>query len=340
LAAPDQKLTLSQFSARLKVLCPDLSAEKSIAVALSGGGDSMALAWLLSRWAARYRVRLHALTVDHGLRAEAAAEAKQAAEWVACWEVTHKILKWRGDKPKTRIQEAARKARYRLLSDYCRKNKIKYLFLAHQANDQAETILFRFAKGSGLDGLAGMAPLQEYENAVTLVRPLLDVTHESLIQTCKAARISWIEDISNVSDLYARVRIRKSMEVLGAEGLTVKRILTIGSRLDRARKALEQLTEKSWEISVLSMDTKRIVFNKSLFFSQPDDIMIRLVMKALRLLRPGKPYPPRLESLEAIIADLHTQGDKFKAATLGGCIIRLHSKKNVMTVERENIVLP
>ncbi len=336
--SPD-KITLVQFSARLKTLIPDLANEPAIAVALSGGGDSMTLTYLLSRWAAKHDVALHALTVDHGLRKEAAAEAKQVGSWVKGWGLTHKILKWTGPKPATRIQEEARAARYRLLESYCQKHGIRYLFLAHHANDQAETILFRFAKGSGIDGLAGMAQLQKLSPHLTLVRPLLEMTHDQLIATCKAAKTPWVEDISNVSDRYARIRLRKSMEILEGEGLSVKRILSIGVRLERAGNALDQLTETAWKNTTDAENTKQVVFIQKALFELPEELVIRLLQKALRQVGAKKTYPPRLESIESLTHDL-LKNPQFHAATLGGCVIRRRQKLGQITVERESIKLP
>lgn len=328
-------LTEAQFSKRLESFSDLLNDQTDIAVALSGGGDSMALSFLLSRWAVQHGKTLHALTVNHGLRPEAAAEARQVASWVKPWGIVHKILNWTGDKPATRIQEEARAARYRLMAAYCQKNKISVLFLAHHANDQAETILFRLAKGSGLDGLSGMSERQGFSSKLTLVRPLLDVTHEQLLTTCKSAKIDWVEDKSNVSDRYARIRLRKSMGVLETEGLSVKRILSLGSRLERARSALEQVTDLAWEKCVIEYNSKLIVFNYKDLMVYPEEVVLRCVMRAVQHFRAGKTYPPRLESLETLVTKLVSQNRSFKAATLGGCVIRVQNKKGLLTIQPE-----
>lgn len=335
MAAPSEtKLTLTDFSERLNSLS-DFSDEADIAVALSGGGDSMALTYLLSRWCEKKKIRLHALTVNHGLRVEAAAEAKRVGEWVGGWGLTHKILKWTGEKPATKIQEEARAARYRLMADYCHKKKIKYLFLAHHANDQVETILFRLAKGSGLDGLAGMSALQSFDPKLTLVRPLLEVTHQQLLKTCKSAKIDWVEDKSNVSDRYARVRLRQSMQILEAEGLSVGRIMTLGRRLDRARKALDEVTDIAWEKCLISHETKRIVLNYKGLLGYSEEVWVRFLMRGLQSFRKGKAYPPRLENVEDLVTRILAPSGKFKAATLGGCIVRLDAKKMQLSITPE-----
>lgn len=335
-AQPDQDAALTQtwFAQRLAEF-KDISAEPAIAVALSGGGDSMALTWLLSRWAAKRGIQIHALTVNHGLRTEAAAEAREVGRWVQDWGLTHKILVWKGPKPVSRIQEEARKARYDLLATYCLKHKIRYLFLAHHANDQAETILFRLAKGSGLDGLSGMACEQPYDENLILIRPLLDVSHAQLLKTCKKAETPWVEDKSNVSDRYARIRLRQSMDVLETEGLTLKRITTLGGRMERARKALDQLTDLAWKNTVTEINTKHVVLIKNELFQYPEEIIVRLMQRVLQTVRGPKPYPPRLENLEDLVARMLDPRLAFRGATLGGCMIRMHQKKGLVTVERE-----
>ena len=333
-AQPEKTLTQTEFALRLLAF-PVPDSETDIAVAVSGGGDSMALAWLLSRWAKKNGKTLHALTVDHGLRPEAAAEAKQVGGWMEALGIIHKTLRWKGAKPVSRIQEAARDARYKLMAGYCREHGIRSLFLAHHANDQAETILFRLAKGSGLDGLTGIAATQEYSPDLTLCRPLLEVTHQQLLKTCRAAKIDWVEDKSNVSDRYARVRLRQSMSVLEGEGLSLKRILSLGKRLDRARKALDQVTDSAWESSALNSNSKQIVFNYKSLLGYPEEVVLRCIMRAIQTFRVGRAYPPSLENLETLVSALVSSRGQFKAATLGGCLIRLQKKAGLVTVQRE-----
>lgn len=304
-------------------------------MAVSGGGDSMALLGLLAAWAASRAVDVHALTVDHGLRAEAAAEARQVGAWARALGVRHKVLRWDGKKPVTKIQEEARAARYRLMAEYCHSKKIGVLFLAHHQDDQAETILFRLAKGSGLDGLSGMAEVQSYDVQLDLVRPLLNFTHAQLIATCKKAGQGWFEDISNVSDHYSRVRLRKSADVLAAEGLTPGRLAVLGARLQRASSALDQLTDIAWKDSVEIKETKRIVFALDVVLAHPEEIILRLLQRGLGELAGARRYPPSLEALEKIAAGIHDPSSSFRGATLANCIIRRSKSRNSLSIERE-----
>ncbi|MDY0242779.1 MAG: tRNA lysidine(34) synthetase TilS, partial [Rhodospirillaceae bacterium] len=167
-----------------------------VAVACSGGADSLALTILADAWARSRGGQAIALTVDHGLRADSAAEAATVGRWLAAREIPHHVLRWEGAKPGTGIQAAARRARYALLEDWCRQEGLLHLLLAHHRDDQAETLLMHLARGSGVDGLAGMAPITE-TRALRLLRPMLDAPHARLEATLAARGLVWVEDPSN-----------------------------------------------------------------------------------------------------------------------------------------------
>ena len=147
----DEHLSTSDFARRMAALGP-FEPSPHLAVAVSGGGDSMGLVILANRWARQRGGQVTALTIDHGLRKGAAKEAEKVGKWLSKYSIKHVVLKWRGDKPITGIQEAARNARYRLMDQWCQNNHILHLLLAHTLDDQAETLLMRLQRGSGLDG--------------------------------------------------------------------------------------------------------------------------------------------------------------------------------------------
>lgn len=286
----------------------------------------MALAALLREFCQKNRIELHLLTVDHGLRAESGAEAKQVREWVKAWDCCiHKILKWQGEKPSARIQEAAREARYALMTAYCKRHKIDHLFLAHHADDQIETFLFRLAKGSGIDGLAGMPEKQE-RDGVVLVRPCLNYMHEEMLEFCRRNNIPWIEDPSNQSEKYARTRLRNSREVLAKEGLTGERISMLSKRMERMREALNHMADQSWQDAITIAEKKHIEFDARTFQSCPEEIGLRLLQRALSQVGGARKYPASLQKLEEIVSEIRLE--KFKAATLANCIIRLKKSRN------------
>lgn len=324
-------ISLAQFETFLNDLPVNLANEKNLAVAVSGGADSLALAILLSEWCAGKNIKLHALTVDHGLRPESAGEAKYVAKILKPFGISHKTLLWDGIKPKTKIQEAARDARYSLMSEYCSTKKIKFLFVAHHGQDQIETILFRIAKGTGLDGLIGMRPLSHLENGLTLVRPLLHLSHHDLCDTLKSKKIDWIEDPSNINERYARVRIRNVIDILENEGLTPNRISSLSERVAQSIDLIDYLIDKEYNNIVLYKDAQRIEINYDSLLSLPLAGKTRILKHIITSLMPHKKHPARLEDIERLVGKI---GDKFKGATLGGC--KFSKKKDRLIVLIEN----
>lgn len=201
-----EPLSAAEFAPMLERLGP-FERRPRLAAAVSGGPDSMALAFLAAGWARRHGGSILALVVDHGLRPESVSEAILTAGRLAEAGIEARILRWDGPKPGTGIQAAARIARYGLLEEACRAQGILHLLLGHQREDQAETVAMRAASGSGSAGLAGMAAVSE-SFGLRRLRPLLDVPKARLIATLRAAGWDWVQDPSNQSASYARGRLR------------------------------------------------------------------------------------------------------------------------------------
>jgi len=314
---------------------------QGVAVALSGGPDSMALLALISEWAAPRHIRVHAMTVDHALRAESAAEAAKVHEWVFTHfpTVTHVVL--RRDVaaiPSTRIQEQARHDRYRMMADECRAQGITHLLLAHHQDDQAETFLFRLCKGSGLDGLAAMSGEKEFQD-LRLVRPLLGFEKARLVVTCRARHLPFVKDPSNRNDKFARVRLRQVMGVLTREGLSPKRMAVTAERLARARTALEQISDQVWQDALMPAAPDMLVFDLNMLKAQPEDIRVRILMRALSQIgADAGGYGPRLERVEELALDLFTEsvaGEGFTRTTLHHCIVEKSAARGTLSVRRE-----
>src|ERR1700727_3434423 len=178
-----------------KRLFADWKAVPAIVLAVSGGPDSIALMWLAVRWrrALSRGPRLFAVTVDHGLRAEAAREARDVKRLARSLELPHHTLRWTGAKPKTGLPAAARAARYRLLAEAARANGASHILTAHTRDDQAETLLMRMLRGSGIAGLSAMAR-QTPRDGVMLARPLLNISKVQLVATLKKAKIDFADD--------------------------------------------------------------------------------------------------------------------------------------------------
>ncbi|MGK9233618.1 tRNA lysidine(34) synthetase TilS [Inquilinus limosus] len=228
-----------EFAARLDRLGP-FDRPLRLAVAVSGGPDSMALCLLAARWVRQRGGQILALTVDHRLRPDSTAEAAAVGASLARHDIPHRILTW-SDAPARASQDEARRARYTLLEQACREAGIRDLLVAHHREDQAETVLLRLAKGTGVDGLAGMAVWRPAPWG-RLLRPLLDLPKARLVATCAGFGVVPVDDPSNRRSRYARARLRAAREVLAAEGLTDDRLWDLARRAGLARAALERIT--------------------------------------------------------------------------------------------------
>ncbi len=320
-----------------------LDAPEAVAVAVSGGPDSMALGWLLSRWAAeKGGVRVHVLSIDHALRPESKAEAEDVGTNVAGWPcVTHSVLT-RSLKglSKSRIMEEARDDRYALLAGYCAENNIPVLFVAHHLDDQAETFLFRLAKGSGIDGLAAMRPVRDYSENLKIVRPFLNFPKKQLVALCKENDVPFITDPSNDDRAFARVRLRRSARVLAEEGLTPKRLAVSAARMRRAQEALDLYAVRTYQKALINDESSRIVLDYNVLLKTPDETRFRILQMAADRLRreEGKEgnYGLRMEKLENLQARIFADDD-YKNATLGGLLFSLNRKDGTLTIAPEKL---
>ena len=237
--APDEEPV---SAAEARSLFSGLSNAPALILAVSGGPDSTALMWLAARWRDRLKrgPQLIAVTVDHGLRPESKKEAKAVAALARTLGVEHRTLRWTGAKAATGLQQAARLARYRLLAKAARAAGAIHVLTAHTLDDQAETILFRLTRGSGLTGLAAMGRIAPVpgETGVTLVRLLLHIPKSRLVATLRAAGIAFADDPSNRDPRFTRARLRGLMPALAAEGLDAARLMQLARRLRRADAAI------------------------------------------------------------------------------------------------------
>lgn len=287
-----------------------------LAVGVSGGSDSLALCLLASDWARARGGEVLALTVDHGLRADSAEEAARVGRWLAGRGIAHEVLAWTGAKPRAGIQNAAREARRALLAERCRAGGILHLLLAHHRDDQAETVLLRFSRGSGPDGLAGMAGVREL-GACRLLRPLLGVPHARLEAFLRAAGQPWVEDPSNRAERFARGRLRHSVAVLAREGLEAARLADTARRCGRIRAVLDAdvagLLAGAAEIHPEGWLSLEPGFARGV----PEEVALRALARCLATVG-GAVLPVRLQALERLLASIPAGTPR----TLGGCTVR------------------
>ncbi len=290
------------------------------AVGVSGGGDSIALMHLLADWAQHQKCAAPVvLTVDHGLTPGSRQRARAVIEAATALGLTAKVLTWTGEKPSADVEAAARQARYRLMGNWCRKNGIAALYIAHTEDDQAETFLLRLARGSGLDGLAAMRarapfPLPGFEN-MALLRPLLGMTRADLRQSLTARGLTWQEDPMNDDPRFARVRLRKLRPALEEVGLSASRIAAAAKHLSRVREVLDQDTARLLA-DITRQEGARLLIDGAALRAAPRELGLRALAECLK--RAGQQvYRPRFEQLEALYAALSST--KFSGRTLHGC---------------------
>jgi tRNA(Ile)-lysidine synthase len=300
-----------------------------LAVAVSGGADSVALALLGASWAKARGGAMTALTVDHRLRPEAAAEAAQVGHWLAARGIAHLCLVRAEPRPERDLQAQARAARYRLLEAWCAETEVLHLLVAHHREDQAETLLLRLARGSGLDGLAGMAAVTE-RAACRIVRPLLGLSHRRLVATLDAAGQSWIEDPSNRDPAYARARLRQGRAALAAAGLGEARLAETAQRLARSRAAVEAAVAALLARAAVVHPLGFVRLDAAALSEAPEEVGLRALAAVLALVA-GAEYPPRLARLERLYR--HVAAGFRSGRTLGGC--RLLPRRDGVLVCRE-----
>lgn len=284
-----------------------------LAVAVSGGADSLCLALSAADWAKKHNKKIVALTVDHGLRPESAKEARLVHVWLLARGISHHTLKWAGQKPSSRVEELARLARYDLLIAWCKKHKVSCLLVGHQLEDQTETFLIRLAHASGVDGLSAMQPVS-VRQGVFIARPFLHF-HRAQLQATLTQKYQqkWVEDPSNQDNQYERVRYRQSLPVLQELGLTTEAVGLSVKRLARVRACLEELTHSFMKKKVQITPAGFAFINTEDMASVPAEIAIRVLGRVLRLI--GGEISPRLEQLEKLYVKLPC------SVTLAGCEI-------------------
>lgn len=318
-----------EFSALIKPFGP-FPHPYHFAIAVSGGPDSMALALCAKEWAEKNDQRLIAFIVDHGLRSESANEAQETHERLKGIGINSEILIWEHAPIVTKLHMSARKARYRLLIDACKRRGIPDLWLAHQREDQAETILMRIAKGTGIDGLAGIAAENKVDD-IRLLRPFLSVAKERLIATCQNAELRFAEDASNASEKFARGRLRRVMPLLADEGFTLDRLIDLGMRAASVKDALDFYTHTLLQEATSRDDAGAIRIDLARLSAAPCAIAGRVLSACLNEVR-AEDYAPEYASLMKLIDALCADGE-MPSRTLQGCMIS--KTPTHVTVQRE-----
>jgi tRNA(Ile)-lysidine synthase len=306
----------------------------AVLLAVSGGPDSACLLHLAAAWRRGGEAPLHVATVDHGLRPDAAGEAEAVAGWCAALAIPHATLRWTGGKPRAGIHAAAREARYRLLAEHAAAVGAAVLMTAHHADDQAETVLMRLARGSGLHGLRGMDAVTRLAPGLLLARPLLAFPKERLLATLEARGLPFFEDPSNVDPRYGRARARALARLLESEGLDRARLLRLA---ERARRADEVLAAVAGAAHARHRSDPCQGQARGLgpgLFDEPEEILVRVLERALAEGEGAAPL--RLERIEALALALREAraGGRRLRRSLAGRLVTLDRHARV-TIEAE-----
>ena len=333
--APNTALQTMTFSTVMTLsIFKQLAGFRKAALAVSGGSDSMALMHWVAQWLTLLQrgagqtdasqvpkevPEIVVLTVDHGLRAKARQETEWVCEQAALLGFDCQILKWQGKKPDTGIQAAARMARYDLLIRYCREHHISALVTAHHRDDQAETVFMNLARGSGVDGLAGIAPRIVLAD-LTVLRPFLHLSKSSLAGKLDQFGGRYCEDPSNQDEDFERVRVRKMLRSNGQHpALDGAHLARVAQRARRARQALAFYTDRFLEDAAELTEIGVCLLDWVKFQAVPEEIQLRALQRILSV-SGGGARDPALSAVEGLLAEFKSAD--MPGRTLGGCVLR------------------
>jgi len=321
-------------SQRIEALFAPLAQAKSLLLAVSGGPDSTALLLMATQWARRPgRPAVAVATVDHAMREGSHAEAEAVGALTRRLGSVHHLIEWPGPKPRSRIQERAREARYRLLGACANEIGADVLVTAHHADDQAETVIFRLLRGSGIAGLRGMEETARH-GPLTLARPLLGLRKAELIAFCETCGEPFARDPSNEDPRFARTHLRRLTGLLAAEGLGVDEIARLSRRAARVEEAVDAQTKAAaerlgWTRPAPTRDARAL-------FDEPAEIVQRLLSAEIARAGGKPPRKIRLGAVESLTQALRQARAQNKAlrANVGGASVRL-SAKGALSVSPE-----
>ena len=309
-----------------------LNTKENLAVAVSGGPDSLALAFLAKCHSLKNKVKVKYLIVDHKLRKESSIEAKTVKKILKKIIIDCNILSWNGKKPLKNIQALAREKRYFLLANECHKNNIKNLLLGHHLDDLSENFLIRIVRGSGLNGLISFNKKTKYKDQkLNILRPLLDIEKKDLIYIAKKVFNFFIKDPSNINENFKRIRIRNLLQSLEKEGLDKKKIILTINNLKDSDKSIKFYLDKNLKENVIFSKKKKVYIINQNFFDQSHEIIFRSLTKIIQNLG-KKYYPVRGKSINELIKGINTRS--FSKVTLGGCFI--DRVNETIIISREN----
>jgi len=306
-----------------------LQINEKFAVAVSGGPDSLALAYLAKVYSIKKKISSRFFIVDHKLRPESTKEAKTVSKVLKKILVKPEILTWKGKKPLKNIQSKARVKRYDLLTKNCEKFKITNILLGHHQDDLFENFFIRFSRGSGLKGLVSLDKKSKISNK-NLIRPLINEKKEDLVHISKKVFNFYVQDPSNLDEKFQRIRIRKLINELQKDGLDKKKFLKTIKNLKHSNKVVDFYVQENLKKNTFfSVKKNNLILNKN-FFEQPYEVIFRSFSDSLKII--GKKYNSvRGKKLDKIINQI--EKNHLNKATLGGCIVEKVNQSVIISKE-------
>ena len=311
-------LKIKKIYTKFKAIIFRKIKKESFALAVSGGSDSLCLAYFSKMYALQFKNNIHVLIVDHKLRKESYKEALKVKGILKKQGIQSKVLHWKGKVPRSNIQRNARNIRYSLMSNYCLSKNIKYLITAHHIDDQIENFFIRLFRGSGLTGLSSMSESISYNSSLKIVRPFLSFKKIDLKYVTLNYFKTYIQDPSNENEKFLRVRIRKFRKNMEEEGLDTGKIIKTINNLLSANKALNFYKNKGLHKHVSFRSKNKCLINTQIFFEEAEEIIFKSFSDILSLIS-GTYYPPRSKKIINLIKRIRKA--KFNKSTLGGCVI-------------------
>jgi tRNA(Ile)-lysidine synthase len=308
-----------------------LNINDKFAVAVSGGPDSLALAFLAKCFSLKYNVVIKYFIVDHKLRKESSSEAKNVISILKKIGIDCKILTWNGKKPNTNIQSVARDKRYSLLVKECKKHKIKNILIGHHLDDLFENFLIRILRGSGLKGLVSLNKKTKYkDNSTKVLRPLLGLEKKNLTDLSKKIFNFFIKDPSNKDENFKRIRIRNLLSSLEKEGLDKKKFLLTINNLKDSDKSIKFYVNRNIKKYSTYLKKKNSFILSANFFDQAHEVIFRSLTKVIQQIG-QKYYPVRGKSISELIKKI--QSKLLVKTTLGNCLIEKVNKSILISKE-------
>jgi len=314
----------------------ELKTPKTIAVAVSGGSDSLSLSILLNEYCATKKIKLFAVTIDHKMRKSSSDEALKLAKILQKEKISHQILEINSEKiPQNNIEAKLREARYDLLHSFCTINKIKYVFLGHIQSDIAENFLIRLFRGSGLDGLSSIAEISDFKK-IKIIRPFLDISKDELQEFLREKRIKWLEDESNKDEKFLRNKIRNFFDSFEDKKLIQKRVKSATDEISRMRDLFDYLMLKEAKKILEFNQQGFFIINLKKFAKTEEKIALKIL--ALTLMEIGeKTYKPRLEKLQRFYFWI-IENDNHKPRNFYGCMAKnLDNSKLIIYNEKKSL---